>query len=248
MITWFWIVIALIAVVILIAILLRYRRIRRNVIVKTMIDIYPSGNHHIEFTPATGIHSVDAIQLAISYLANIFCVTAKGSLALEWPILNLIYYVRQWNGKELSNPQEYRDGLDQLVIKGRVDPLKDGRFAVGDGEHYQVKLIRGIQLDYSLSKFAMYAYANNLSYSALLLYCQIAHKIDDTYLKLLHYSFVALAESFYDKKLHLSDNQMMAFISVEYILQVFTEPIRNSPERESRHRKVTELMKNTHQK
>jgi hypothetical protein len=231
-------IVVLIVVLLLSILLLRFRPKRKNIIVETIINIDPSGNHQIEFIPTIGIHSVDAIQLAISYLANVLFVTSGESLELQWPILKLVNYVSQWQGKELSDPQEYRDGLIQLVTQSRVTALND-KFAVAGGERYRVKVYRGRQTDYSVSNFSVHGYANNLSYSALLLYCQIAQKIDNTYLKLLHYSFIGLMQAFIDKQLTLSSNQMMAFLAVEYVLGVFPEPIINTPERASKHAKVT---------
>jgi len=77
-----WIIVGAILVVIIALIFVWFiwliymkRQAQKRVIVSAILDIYPSGSHHVEFIPAAGVHPVDMIQLVISYIANVIFVT-----------------------------------------------------------------------------------------------------------------------------------------------------------------------------
>ena len=62
----------------------------------------------------------------------------------------------------------------------------------GSTERYEPRLIRGKQIDYSLTKFSMIGYRCNLARSALLLYNAVVTRLDSAYLDLLHESVAGL--------------------------------------------------------
>ncbi len=245
MITWPIIALLLIGFLVLAVILrifwLKWRA-EKNVIAQALIDIYPSGECSVQFVPSTGIHSMDAVQLAISYMANILYVTSESNSGVAKPIRNLIDYNFISHSEEEQTEQEYREGLLHLVSQLQVNYIKEGRTRVNEPDHYEVKLIRGINMDYSLSTIPISHKGNNLSYSALILYCQIAQKVDDAYLGLLYGSFMTLIEASVDKKLTMHDNQSVAYTSVEFIFQTRPDLIKNSPERASKNRKIDRQM------
>jgi len=232
----FWtLVIAFIVVIIAIIVFLRFRAMRRagkRVIVSALIDIYPSGSHHIEFIPVEEVHPVDIVQLAISYIANVIFVTASYNLESKQSLEKLIQFTVKYDS--LSDENQFRQALNELAKTLPDSLLSNGKFAVGKSESYQVRLVRGNQMDYSLSEFSMYGYKPNLVNSTILLYGAVADRLDAPYLKLLHKSLIGLIGYFQHEKPTMSNNQAIAFAAVEYVLKVFPEPIENSSGRTSR--------------
>jgi hypothetical protein len=240
----FWtLIIALIVVTIVIILFLWFRTMRRaekHVIVSALIDIYPSGSHHIEFIPPIeDIHPVDIVQLAISYIANVIFVTVPYNVELKQSLEELIQFTVKH--ESLSDEVKFRQDLKELVKIRSDSLLSSGKFATGESERYQVRLVRGNQIDYSLSKFSIYGYKPNLPNSTVYLYSAIAHKLDVSHLKLLHNSLITLIRYFEHEKPTLSNHQAIAFAAVEYILKVSPEPIENSPGRV--YRKNSELQR-----
>jgi hypothetical protein len=219
--TWLIIVIV-IAVVIALALFMLQRVIRgagKDVIVRTVIDIYASGNYHVELIPANEVHSVDLVQLAISYIANIILLSTQGSLKISQLLDELIQFSIQH--EELSDERLLRQELNNLARTPPDSLLPSGKLAVGTSERYQVRLIRGKHFDYSLSEFSIVGYKPNLENSAALLYVEIASMLDDSYLLLLHKSLIGLIDAFQRQKPTRNNNQAGAFVVVSYMLSTF---------------------------
>ncbi len=224
--------IALSVVIIAIILFLRFRTMQRagkRVIVSVLIDIYASGSHHVEFIPVEEVHPVDIVQLAISYIANVIFVTAPDGANLKQSLEELIRFTIKYDS--LSDENQFRQELNELAKTLPDSLLPSGKYAVGKSESYQVRLVRGNQMDYSLSEFSMHGYKPNLANSAVFLYSAVANRLDASCLKLLHKSLISLIDYFQHEKPTPSNNQAIAFAAVEHVLKVFPEPIENSPER-----------------
>jgi|GEM_PF-2075729 len=225
------IIIAVIAVVVALMLFMQQRAVRgagKNVIVTAVIDIYASGNHHIELIPANEVHPVDLVQLAISYIANIILLSAQGSLTISQSLDELIQFsIRH---EDIPDEHLFRQELNNLAKRSRDSLLTSGKLATGTSERYKVRLIRGKQFDYSLSEFSMLGYKPNLENSSALLYAEIASMLDDSYLLLLHKSLIGLIDAFQRKKPTANNNQVGAFVVVSYILSTFPDGIEDSPD------------------
>ena len=99
----YWVITIITAVLILIVLLVLlalYILTRRmwaynRIVVKVLIDIYPSGNHHVEFIPLDGVHPVDQIQLIVSYISNLMFVTAPDTPVLTGALQQLFEIVAE---------------------------------------------------------------------------------------------------------------------------------------------------------
>jgi len=210
------------------------RRAQNRVVVSALIDIYASGSHHIEFIPAAGVHPVDMVQLVISYIANVIFVTETDHPKTRQGLSQLYDFI----GNHLDNfdDDQYRQNLNDLVGVPAESLLSSGKLAAGRSERYEVRLIRGKNFDYSLSEFSPYGYKPNLTKSALFLYNAVAHKLNPSYLYLLHTSLMGLFIYFREHKINANNNQTGAFEAVIYFLSISPKPLENSPGR--LHRKL----------
>lgn len=223
------IAVAVIGVIIIFVLfyLLRIRRTLKRVVVRALVDIHGSGSHHVEFIPSEGVHPVDLVQLAISYLANMIFLTVQDSPQLKADLIKLADLVTKHDG--LTDIPQYRQELKELAKSPSDSLLSTGRHATGKSERYEVRLIRGRNLDYSISEFAMYSYKPNLTTSAVLLYNAVANRLDDSYLFLLHKSLIGLVGYFHEAETPtMGNNQHAAFNVVDYCLKVCPGPLENS--------------------
>ncbi|MCB0020974.1 MAG: hypothetical protein KDE09_24430, partial [Anaerolineales bacterium] len=226
---WAWIVLILLATLILGAVVFLARAKRRaqnNTIIKAVIDLYPSGGHHVEYIPADGVHPMDIVQLTLSYFANVLFVTSPDRKEQKQALIALVEYIL--GRQEISDPDEYRTGLQELAHSPQIPPLSDGRYTSGESERYHVSLIRGRNMDYSISQFSVKGYQRNLTQSTLLLYCESAQHLNDSYLKLMHHSMMGVLGYFTENGLGANNNQAVAFHAAEYALRTLPESIESS--------------------
>ncbi len=116
-----WIIVGAILVVIIALIFVWFiwliymkRQAQKRVIVSAILDIYPSGSHHVEFIPAAGVHPVDMIQLVISYIANVIFVTETDHPKTRQGLSQLY----DFTGNHLDNfdYDQYRQDLNDLGV------------------------------------------------------------------------------------------------------------------------------------
>lgn len=152
---------------------------RRNSIVVAVIDIFSSGNHHIEYLPSAELNRLDLIQLAIGYFASLDSSLPKETEIARDAFFRLQTVVASFD-PDSFDAAEYRKHLDDLVrslSKGTLTGLHHR--TVGTSERFKANLIRGKTYDYVLSDFSALGFKPNIGNSAIFLYHNIAYRLDD---------------------------------------------------------------------
>ena len=192
---WLYVSIGLAVVVALIVILTLWFPIkvlvwlkRRQLVTTAVVDVYQSGSYHIEYLQEQSLDPAALIQLSLLCLANVDGILPLYPSTERQPLLQLYKTVED----DPIAPRyffavEYRKQLIALAkLIGQETASDTLHPAVGVNERLSVGLIRGNKYNFVLCDFSMAIPGPHIARGAVYLYCDIASRLDDEALAILH--------------------------------------------------------------